>query len=275
MQLQRVYSPEQTAAHINALMQNLDIVHSRTSTLLSKVAELEVELAMHRMGRQPTKPVQFRSQYSEDVVLWSLFKPEYLAGKPLGLVIEVGAFDGMQFSVSYSLECAGWPCLLIEGIPQRAEQCKTNRPDARVVHAALGRPGAPSTTQFTVVDDQFGGMLSYNNSDKSHIAQIAANQQRTTVHTVPQTTMNELLRDETREIDVAVIDVEGGEPELLAGFDLLRHKPKVLVIEDNSRAENSPVQMFMSTQPYVLASWVSCNRLYIRADLTSWLARLQ
>ncbi len=275
MQPPRVYSPEQTAAHINTLLQNLNFVHDRTNILMSKIAELEVELAMHRMGRQPTMPPRFRAQFSEDMVLWSLFKPEYLAGKPLGLVIEVGAFDGLSFSVSYGLECAGWPCLLIEGIPQRAEQCKANRPGARVVHAALGRPGAPATTQFTVVDDQFGGMLSYNNSDKSHIAQIAANQQRTTTHTVPQTTMNELLRDETREIDIAVIDVEGGEPELLAGFDLLRYKPKVLLIEDNTRLENSPVHIFMSTQPYTLATWVNCNRLYIRTDLASWLARLE
>jgi len=49
---------------------------------------------------------------------------------------------------------------------------------------------------------------------------------------VRQSTLDALLADEgVSTIDVLVIDTEGFEAEVLAGFDLRRWKPKVLIIE--------------------------------------------
>jgi FkbM family methyltransferase len=243
-----------------------------------RVSALEAERTLRSMGRTPKRVIEFRSQFGEDSAIWDLLRPELEAGKLQGLVIEVGAFDGVHFSVSSGLEAAGWPTLLIEAIPQRFEQCKTNRPDARVVHAALSKPGCGPTAQFTVVHDQWGGMLSYLTADEGHKQQIKANQQSSQLVTVPQTTMNALLEShswgQSKDIDCAIIDVEGGEPDLIAGFDLHKWKPKVLVIEDNEQRDGTNTDLVMRAQPYTLLTWVSVNRVYVRNDLVSWKSRL-
>ena len=59
--------------------------------------------------------LEFRSQFGEDALLWDFF-----AGQLDGFFIEVGAFDGYNYSVSYAFECIGWDGLLIEAHPDLA-----------------------------------------------------------------------------------------------------------------------------------------------------------
>lgn len=276
MQQQRP-TVEQLAAQLNAMGQNFQVIYDRLIAAHRRVSALEADRLMRSLGRTIDKPIEFRSQFAEDACLWDLLHHELEAGKPQGLIIEVGAFDGVSFSASFGLERCGWKCLLIEAIPMRFEQCKRNRPDARVVHAALGAPGAPATAEFTVVDDHWGGMLSYLTADADHKAAIEANKQKSTKVTVPRTTMNALLEQHPGpfEIDAAIIDVEGGEPDLIAGFDLLKWKPKVLMIEDNHQQSGTPIDLVMRAQPYSFIGMIAVNRLYIRSDLAStWAKRL-
>jgi FkbM family methyltransferase len=191
----------------------------------------------------------------------------------VGFFIEVGAFDGVRFSVTYILEAMGWTGLLIEAIPERFEACRAARPRSRVVHAALGPRGSAGTTSFNFVQDDFGGMLSYHKAKPAHTGMLDASGLKRTPVTVPLTSMDELLRDHKGEIDAAVIDVEGGELDLLQGFDLLRHRPKLLMLEDNTFGKDPALDQHMRTQPYVLAGWVHLNRVYVRADLIEMLAR--
>ncbi len=231
---------------------------------------LEAERDMARAGRAPARPIEFRSQFGEDLIIWDAL------GRPLsGFFIEVGAFDGYSFSATYALECMGWTGLLVEGIPERCAECRARRPGSRVVHAALGAPGGPPASEFTVTDDPHGGMLSYLTSDESHKRGLVADRIKTRRVTVPRTTMNDLLQDHAGEVDAAVIDVEGGELDLLAGFDLARYRPKVVIIEDNSRADDSPLGRYMALQPYKPCGWAEVSRIYIRSDLPEAAARLR
>jgi hypothetical protein len=52
--------------------------------------------------------VEFRSQCGEDALIWDAFN-----GQLDGFYIEVGAFNGYDFSVTYALDCIGWNGLLI------------------------------------------------------------------------------------------------------------------------------------------------------------------
>jgi FkbM family methyltransferase len=249
-----------------------DIVQEVRS-LRQRVLPLDAEKRLRDQGRAPRMPIEFRAQFAEDIALHSL-----LGDTPDGIIIEVGAFDGKTLSVSYALDAIGWDCLLIEAIPDRHAQCVNNRPHARVVHAALSHDDAPAELEFTITDDHFGGMLSYLTTDADHLAAIKDNKNPTRQVRVPVTTMNALLEGETRPIAAASIDVEGGEVDLLKGFDLARHRPRILIIEDNTRskpgpAKVSPVERYMLTQPYTYVGFIGCNRLYIRADLTDLIAR--
>src|SRR5262245_48668025 len=51
-------------------------------------------------GRSPARPVEFRSQFGEDILLHNLFDT-----KRDGYFIEVGAYDGYTYAVTYAFEC--------------------------------------------------------------------------------------------------------------------------------------------------------------------------
>lgn len=265
--------PDPTAARIAILERALADVVEEVRSLRKRVLPLDAEKRLRDAGRAPRMPIEFRAQFAEDIALHTL-----LGDTPDGIIIEVGAFDGKTLSVSYALDAIGWDCLLIEAIPERHAQCVKNRPHARVVHAALSHADAPSQLEFTVTDDHFGGMLSYLTTDPDHLAAIQRNKNPTRHVRVPVTTMDALLEGETRPIAAASIDVEGGEVDLLKGFDLARHRPRILIIEDNTRSNPGPakvssVERYMLTQPYTYIGFIGCNRLYVRADLTELIAR--
>lgn len=242
---------------------NLRALHSN-----QRLAALEAREKLRDFGRTPHLPVEFRAQFGEDALIYDL-----LSGQTEGFFIEVGAFDGYHYSVTYALEALGWTGLLIEAIPERAEQCRQRRPHSRVVHAALSKRGSTGTVTFNVADDHYGGMLSYLHEDKDHLHDLDAGRIARRQVTVPVTTLNDLLKDHTGPIDVASIDVEGGEVALLDGFDLHKYKPRLLLLEDNTYGRNPALANYMKTQPYTQIAWLEMNRVYARADETEIINR--
>jgi FkbM family methyltransferase len=251
-------------------------LNASLGSLRKRVYALDARARLDDAGRTARYPVEFRSQFGEDCILWDLF-----AGQLDGYFIEVGAFDGYDYSVTYALECVGWNGLLIEGIPQRAQACEERRRHSTVRNNALSKRGATGYAEFTVVEDHFGGMLSYLTTDEAHKKAIAVNKQQSAKVSVPLTWMDELLKDDVNlaarggVVDAAVIDVEGGEIDVLEGFDLDKYKPKVMLLEDNTMREDSALGRYMKPKPYTFAGWLEVNRIYIRNDLAEWAKRLR
>lgn len=243
----------QTDAQFKSIMAQL-------SEMRNRIYALEAKERLRDAGRTPRQPIRFVSQFHEDLMLYDL-----LGIDPEGLLIEVGAFDGLNLSVTYAMDAIGWNCLLIEAIPQRFLDCQRNRPHARVVHAALAQPGAPPEVEFTLTQDEWGGMLSYLSSTQEHlrtVKDIKASRVK-----VPCTTMNELLASHQGPIAAASIDVEGGEVDLLKGFDLHRYRPQILLIEDQTQQDTgTPVADYMKSQPYEFMGWLPYCRIYIHND---------
>jgi FkbM family methyltransferase len=235
-----------------------------------RIAALEARQQVVEQGRKPRGRIEFRSQFGEDLWIWDV-----LGWQTEGFFIEVGAFDGYHYSVTYGLEMAGWNGLLIEALPGPFEKCRQRRPNSRVVNAALGRRGASGTTKFVSVQDQYGGMLSYAEAKSDHARTISENKFRTSTIEAQLTSMDELLKDHSGPIDAAVIDVEGAELDVLDGFNLDKHKPRVLILEDNQMGKNPALGNYMATKPYIFAGWLAVNRLYVRADEEKMLERLK
>lgn len=223
--------------------------------------------ALTAAGRKPKLPVDFKSQYGEDVLLWEL-----LDGQLDGFFVEVGAHDGIFYSISYAFESVGWTGLLVEALPDQAEACRRNRPGSRVVHAACLAPGGPDSVEFTLATHQ--PVLSYHVTTSQHKAmleRVGGPQQKLTV---PATTMNELLKDHQGPIDFAVIDVEGAEYELLRGFDLARFKPRIVLLEDIHPAASSQAQKLMRELPYEHAGPWHINQVYVHKEEKDILRRV-
>jgi FkbM family methyltransferase len=243
---------------------------AREQLLLTRqrLASMEARESLAASGRKPRFPIEFRSQYGEDLWIWDV-----LGQQTQGFFIELGAFDGYHFSVTYGFEAMGWNGLLIEALPGPYEKCRQRRPHSRVVNAALGRRGATGTVKFMNVQDQFGGMLSYADADSEHAKQVKAIN-KTTVE-AKLTYMDELLKGHTGPIDAVSIDVEGAELDVLDGFNLEKYRPRVMLLEDNAMGKNPALFNYMADKPYVFAGWLAVNRLYVRKDEVQLLERLK
>jgi FkbM family methyltransferase len=244
----------------SAMARAVDLLTQGILGLKRRVMRAEAVEAVRAAGREPRMPIEFRSQFGEDLWLWDLFE-----GKLDGRFIEVGAFDGYHLSVSYAFEAVGWTGVLIEPGPEACEACRQRRKASRVVHAALSRRGSRGTAAFTVAP-RFG-TLSYLTASREHQQEVhqreGGSQRRVEV---PLMSMDDVLGDDPGPIDFAVIDVEGGEADLLEGFSLERYRPRVVMIEEGFERPSSPYQKRMTEAGYAAAAYVAINRVFVRAD---------
>jgi FkbM family methyltransferase len=192
-------------------------------------------LKLERVGHRGASAPQFYSpsptcQIPELADLYRLF----LGERHEGLFVEVGAYDGVSFSNSSCLADAGWSGILIEPIPAFAERCRGRyRGNQRieVVHCAVGAEqgeveinvAGPLTTTNADV------MKSYGTIDWAKSAVSRASKIR-----VEQRTLDAILADSAfreRPIDVLIVDVEGAEEAVFAGFSLSTRAPKMVIVE--------------------------------------------
>jgi FkbM family methyltransferase len=230
---------------------------------------------LRELGRTPRHPIEFRSQFGEDILLYNLFD-----GKTEGFFIEVGAYDGYTYAVTYAFECLGWTGLLVEPIPERFEACKARRPGSRVVHAALSKRGSSGTATFSHIVSakkhyEASSFLPGSVSGKRYMRPPKTD---TISLTVPLTTMNDLLNASPSPfphggVDFLVLDVEGGELNLLDGFDLDTYRPKAILIEDQAMGRDTTVLDYLTARGYEHVTWLSYNRLLVRKDEPELLAR--
>ena len=265
---------EADVPYLRKLRPALNRVSGVGGRTLRELAQWQAEALWLAAGSGAGRPKpEFRSQNGEDVLLWAL-----LGGAAIGRFIEVGAFDGFSFSVSYGFESVGWTGLLVEPLPDQFAACVARRGTfSRVVNAALGPAGSIGEAEFTVVGG--GEMLSYLSLTDGHAARLAR-ETAVVPRTVraPLTSMDALLEadpamDKPGAIDFAVIDVEGGELALLQGFDLTRFRPRVLLVEDNAMGRDTTVRRRIEAQGYWCVGNLEANDVFISRAEPALLAR--
>lgn len=227
----------------------------RRRACIAEVVSLWHELGGNQSGRP--RP-ELRAQNSEDVLLWGLF-----GGAGTGFYIEAGAFDGYTLSVSYLFECVGWTGLLVEPLPDRAEACAIRRPNSRTVQSALSTPEAPREATFTrVSSDELLSYLTMTETDRNRPRREP--ETRDVTVTVPLSSLDAILDDHEGAIDFVSLDVEGGELDVLRGFDLGRWRPRAMLIEDRSLGADRRVSEHLRSAGYLHLVTAGVNDLYVR-----------
>ena len=153
---------------------------------------------------------------------------KYFNNHNLGTFVEVGASDGYSHSNTWGLAEAGWKGIYFEPVPSLAEECRKRheKNDVIVVNKAIGdKQGLtklylgefPTINEETVARNPWDSPYDPNNF----------------MYIQVDTLDNELdlFLPALTEIDLLVIDVEGGELEVLNGFDLLSFMPTMIIIE--------------------------------------------
>lgn len=186
---------------------------------------------------------------TESELVW-----EFFGRRPEGFFVEVGANDPRNGSQTWFLESQGWNGILVEPLARFYAALSAARPQSRVVQAACSAPGHPPTTEFFVGEDSRHSSLRRNVFD--------ADTRYAQTETVRLLTLDELLAEAGHpRLDFVSIDVEGLQLEVLRGFDLARHQPRLLFVEDHLL--NWDTHFHLRRRGYRLVKRTELNNWYV------------
>lgn len=153
-----------------------------------------------------------------------------------GFFLEAGAYDGYVQSNTYYFErFCGWTGVLVEPIPKLYEIARRQRPRSRVVNCALVAPesaGRPVRMHFAGTMSIAEGARGDRDDDESYLESILLLRQDGYDVEVPGRTLSDVLDEAgAPDVDLLSLDLEGFEPQALAGLDLERHAPRFILVE--------------------------------------------
>jgi FkbM family methyltransferase len=155
----------------------------------------------------------------------------------------------------------GWNGVLIEPQPDLADRLGRER-RARVFAVACSSPDRAGTTMRLHVAGAFSSlepdlMVTGVQSDRGI--------------DVPVRTLDDILAEAhaPRPIDLLSVDVEGHELEVLRGFDFVRWRPRLILLEDH--ITHTAKHRFLRSHGYALMRRTGLNSWYVPRD---WAPRL-
>lgn len=183
-------------------------------------------------------------------------KEAFFGGARTGYFVDVGANDPKTWSQSFHLEQRGWKGVLVEPQPDLAEKLRAAR-QAKVYAIACSSPANAGKTMLLHLA---GAYSSFDPNLK-----VSTVRPEGTVD-VPIMTLDAVLADAgaPERIDFISIDVEGHEIEVLAGFDLARWRPRLILIEDH--VLGLTLHRLIAARGYKWVRRTGLNSWYVPAD---------
>ena len=163
------------------------------------------------------------SEYYEDLILYLI-----LFDIKKGFYIDVGAYDPIKVSVTKSFYLKGWRGINIEPQPGKIELFKKDRPDDINLQLAVGERKGKVTFY---IDDQCSSVEEKYSKNYTN---------KTVVEMDKMSNICKTYVPEGTKIDFCKIDVEGGEKNVLLGYDFINYRPKVFCIESTIPRSQKP-----------------------------------
>ena len=161
------------------------------------------------------------SQNFEDVMLARCFPG------PRGFYVDVGANDPDIDSVTRAFYERGWNGINIEPLASNFARLKQRRPRDLNLHLAAGDEDG------TITFYEIGKWHGYSTTDAEIAGQHKKDGLKVIEHRTPLRRLATVLDEHAngKTIDFLSVDVEGTELAVLAGADLKRHRPKLILAE--------------------------------------------
>jgi FkbM family methyltransferase len=198
----------------------------------------------------------YYSQHGEDFLVNKIF-----AGKPDGYYVEIGCLDGIEFSNTYYFEKKGWKGACIEAHQDFIGALKKNRPNASIVHCAVGEADKDNVTFYA---NKIGSLSTLDKNEeerwrKNYKDYFHGFEEQK----VPMRTLTTIFKDlKADTIDFVSLDIEGYEVQALTGLDFDRFKPKVFIIEYKDETHKGKIEAILFKHDYHYLSRIGCNLFY-------------
>lgn len=192
--------------------------------------------------------MKFYSQFGEDK--W-IYENTNLPRR--GTIIDVGAYDGIQYSNSLFFENLGWYGLLIEPNVEMKPFLMANR---KMTHFCPYAIDLEDENRELIVDGAFSRLENINLEFTSQAVACIK-----TVRCISLDTL--ILNFDLKNIDILSIDTEGND--LRVWESLTRLRPKIVIVEHKVRDEASTIDQLLERADflgYSLRMQTTCNLIF-------------
>jgi FkbM family methyltransferase len=201
------------------------------------------------------------SQRFEDLYLLRCFE-----GQERGFYIDIGAGHPVYDNVSFAFYLEGWSGIAVEPNPRLAQLAQAIRPRDHNINMLAG--AEPGEATFYLVDDFHGFSTTSESNAVAAQTQFGKSSQPMTR---PVTTLKALCEAQApAAIDFLKVDVEGAEPDVLAGNDWQRFRPRIVVVEALAPFTLAPAwdayEPLLKKHGYAFAFFDSINRYYVTEE---------
>lgn len=202
---------------------------------------------------------KYYSQVGQDEYIHKNIFPH----KKDGIVIDIGANDGVKFSNSLKFEQLGWKCICVEPLPRAYEELKKNRSCICIQGCISDQEGIDQFLEIKGGCEMLSGLTS--KYDPRHVSRITyeVHQNRASYEIIPVICykLNAVLDAyDIHHVDILSLDVEGGELGILKSIDFDRFSIDVICVEDNY---NDPeLREFLTQKGFVLIANLECDRVF-------------
>ena len=165
------------------------------------------------------------SQKKEELVIRQFFQD-----REGGVFVDVGSAWPIRNSNTYYLEKhLGWSGVAVDALEHYAPLYAEKRPRT-TFFAYVVTDENDGTETFYVAR----GLVGRSSTDETRLPKAGTS----VPIEVPTTTLNALLeKNGLGEIDFLNMDIEGGAPKALAGFDIAKYRPELVCIEHDSSVD--------------------------------------
>lgn len=206
-----------------------------------------------------TFPIESYSSFGEDRLIL-----KFLAKRPAGFYVDVGAHQPVDYSNTYALYRQGWRGIAIDPDPEAIAAFRKVRPKDIALQIAIG--SHPGKVTLHLFNDR-----SMNTVDPASFEKFRANPRKRHLGDleVERRSLASVLGEHVPDgtvIDFMNIDCEGADLDVLRSNDWARFHPLLLAVEDLDldleRVTESRVFRFLRPLGYKLVSHLHYTSLY-------------
>jgi FkbM family methyltransferase len=193
-----------------------------------------------------------RSHNSEHAEEWII--RDFFNDRRGGTFVDVGSYHYRRFSNTYYLDqMLGWSGVAVDAQEEFAADYAKYRPRTKFFSYFVSDRSDAVESLFVPTINK---LVASSNKDFAERGEIAGGRERK-VHTI---TLNDLLaRARVSKIDFMSMDIELAEPRALAGFDIDRFAPRLVVVEAHPEIRQQLLDYFAQHRYRVVGR-------YLRAD---------